>query len=86
MRLINIGSNPAVPADDTVSFTVRQGDTVTVTNHANSASPVNYLQHGHSGGADGNFTAGNTQTFTTPGTHYLISQGRSTIQISGGMY
>ena len=84
MQAINIGSNANTPADDLVSFSVRSGETITV--KVVGGSTINYHSKGHSGGSTGTITNGNTQTFTATGTHYLASQGASSITISGGLY
>lgn len=83
---LNIGTGAVQGADDLVSFVVRTGDTVTVKNLSASPNPIDYHSHGHSGGKDGSVSANASQNFTAVGTHYILSQGRSTVTITGGQY
>lgn len=83
---LNIGTGAQQGADDLVSFVVRAGDTVVVTNLAASPSTIDYHSQGHSGGRTGTIAANANSSFTIPGTHYILSQGRSSVKITGGQY
>lgn len=87
-RFIECGSGTAAsnPADDLISVSVNPGDTVTV--KVSAGSTITHYQKGHSGGSTGTTTNGSTLTLTTPGTHYIstAANGRSSLQISGGIY
>ena len=84
--VLDIGSNKNNPADDTVTVTVRPGDTVVVTNVANSADTLNVRGKGHSGGDTSTVAANANTSLTVPGTHYLTSASHSSVKITGGIY
>lgn len=82
MLQIDIGDQAASQAD-MVPVTVHPGDSVNVANLAASTATLNVLT-----AIDNSPTTiapGANQTFTIPGV-WLQSQGRSSVQITGGMY
>lgn len=82
MLQVDIGDND-VDQSDMVPVTVHPGESVTVSNITGSSATLNYFS-----AIDGpatTITVGNAATFST-GSVWLQSQGRSTVQVTGGMY
>lgn len=80
---INIGSDSADPADDTVTLDVGAGATVNV---AVTGDTVNYWSQASPDdqSATGTITNGSNANFTVPS--FLTSNGHSTLVITGGNY